>query len=63
LNPQTRTTSTRPLMGPAWVTTAIFRTADRATVFQPAAQTTSTPTGDGWSGSASNNDGWQPTGR
>jgi hypothetical protein len=62
LNPQTRTTSTRPLMGPAWVTTAIFRTADRATVFQPAAQTTVVNQNDGWSGSPTSSDGWQPTG-
>ena len=69
LNPQTRTTSAKPLLGPAWVTNAIFRTADRATVFHPAVETTikpqvdatPAPQNDGWSGTAMNNDGWQPT--
>src|SRR5262245_32120954 len=61
--PENRTTS-HTLMGPANVTQAIFRTADRATVFQPAtfnsnnAQRIDTPS-DGWSASTSPNDGWQ----
>jgi hypothetical protein len=36
MDPQSRTTSARPLMGPANVTPAIFNVADRANVFHPA---------------------------
>ena len=57
--PQNRTASVRPLIGPATVGPAIFRTADRDRVFQPATLRTSLPetkpVNDGWSTS----DGWQ----
>ena len=77
MDPQSRTTSARPLMGPANVTPAIFNVADRANVFHPAGlpaghQTTvakpiTAPLPvDGWSVGApanSYNDGFQPAGR
>jgi hypothetical protein len=74
-DPQNRTTSARPLMGPASVTPAIFNVADRANVFHPASvpayQTTvakpiTAPLpADGWSVGASigtYNDGFQSAG-
>lgn len=77
MDPQNRTTSARPLMGPASVTPAIFNVADRANVFHPASvpaayQTTvakpiAAPLpADGWSVAAPTsmyNDGFQSAGR
>ncbi len=54
LDPQNRTTSTGPMIGPATVTNAIFRTADRSRVFHPASQVS-----DGWTEGAPVSDGWQ----
>jgi len=76
MDPQNRTTSARPLMGPASVTPAIFNVADRANVFHPASvpaayQTTvakpiTAPLpADGWSAGATTgtyNDGFQSAG-
>jgi len=76
MDAQNRTTSARPLMGPANVTPAIFNVADRANVFHPASvpapyQTTvakpiTTPLpSDGWSAGAPTstyNDGFQSAG-
>jgi hypothetical protein len=56
LDPQNRTTSTGPMIGPATVTNAIFMTADRSKVFHPAALQT-----DGWSEGPAVSDGWQST--
>lgn len=56
LDPQNRTTSTGPMIGPATVQTAIFRTADRSHVFHPAVQA-SQPS-DGFSQGAPVSDGW-----
>ena len=68
MDPQNRTTSTRPLMGPANVTPAIFNVADRANVFHPASVpaayqaakpiTTQAPP-DGWSVGAPVSDGFE----
>jgi hypothetical protein len=45
------------MIGPATVTEAIFRTADRSRVFHPATQTR--PAGDGWNEAPAVSDGWQ----
>jgi hypothetical protein len=71
-DPQNRTTSVRPLMGPASVTPAIFNVADRANVFHPASsagyQTTANKPvaspipSDGWSNGPAVDDGFHSAG-